>query len=70
MQMTDGELRRKFSTDLLAASIGLGLMLEGLQGRLEPSVLSDRERAAFHDAVGDLSTAGEKMAALALELRG
>jgi hypothetical protein len=53
--MTNSEIRADVAQGLLGASIALGLIIDGLRGRVEPDALSDGEHAALHQTLGFVS---------------
>jgi NAD(P)-dependent dehydrogenase (short-subunit alcohol dehydrogenase family) len=67
--MTDAALRAALSRDCLAASVAIGLVIEGLRQRIEPSALADTEYADLHRAFAANHRAAARLARVAAVLR-
>ena len=68
--MTDEEIRANLAQAMLGASIALGLMIDGLRGRVEPKSLSIEENVMLHKVLHSVHKAGEALAAMGGAVRG
>jgi len=68
--MTNAEISADLSQSVLGASIALGLLVDGLQGRIEPAAFTDAEMSELHRVFAAVFSTGEQMARFALEIRG
>lgn len=67
--MTNQEIRSDFARSLLGASIALGLLVDGLRGRIEPDVFSDGEHVTLNRVLATTHKAGEAFARLGKIIR-
>ena len=66
--MTENEARQHAATFLLGASLGLGMLIEGLEGHIEPETLTDAQRGRLHEIHANVCEAAAALAQLGAEI--
>jgi hypothetical protein len=67
--MTNAEIRADLSQSMLGASISLGLLVDGLRGRIEPAAFAGIEIVDLHRAFAAVHDAAEQLGRVALSIR-
>ncbi len=67
--MTEKELREHAGTWIMGASIGIGLIVEGLDQHVEPAITTDGQRQSMHQIKAEVFAACAALSKLAAKIK-